>query len=153
MVRSCSQKCSITSVIIDSGTTDYLFSNRDLFSIYTEYKHKFEIGSGKKIAAHGYGNVDLRMSDLKGNSNTLTITNISWALDLSHNLLSSIPLAKKGVKVFLKKIGQPSESVVDEEVFGLAGIIKNQYVIRLTKNPKPATVNQVIATTIKIWRA
>ena len=31
----------VTSVIIDSGARDHFFSNRDLFSTYTEYKHKF----------------------------------------------------------------------------------------------------------------
>ena len=53
----------------------------------------------------------------------------------------------------MKKAGQPSEIVVDEEVFGLANIIKNQYIIRLAETPKPATVNQVIAPTIETWHA
>ena len=93
------------------------------------------------------------MSDLKGNTNTLTVTNVSWAPKLGHNLLSTIPLAKKGVEVFLRKAGQPSEIVVDDEVFGLADIIENQYVIRLAENPKPATVNRVTAPTIDTWHA
>ncbi len=67
----------ITSVIIDSGATDHFFSNRDLFSTYTEYEHLFEIRTGEKISAHSYGNVDLRMSDHQGNTNTLTVTNVS----------------------------------------------------------------------------
>ncbi len=108
----------ITSVIIESGATDHFFSNRDLFSIYTEYEHGFETGAGENIVAHGYGNVDLRMSDLKGNINTLTVTNVSWTPELGHNLLNTIPLARKGIEVFLRKAGQPSKIVVDEEVFG-----------------------------------
>ncbi len=131
----------ITSVIIDSGAKDNFFSNRDLFSLYTEYEYKFETRIGKKIVAYGYGNVNLRMSDLKSNINTLTVTNVSWAPELGHNLLSTIPLARKRVEVFLRKTCQHSEIVVDEEVFGLANIIKNQYVIRLAKTVKPATVN------------
>ncbi len=92
---------SVTSIIIDSGATDHFFCNRDLFSSYTEYHHEFETGTGKKIIAHGYGNVILRMCDISGNVNTLTVTNVSWAPELGHNLLSTIPLAKKGFEMFL----------------------------------------------------
>ncbi len=88
--------------------TDHFFSNRDLFSTYTEYEHEFETGVGEKILAHGYGNVDLGMSDFKVNINTLTLTNVSWAPELGHNLLSTIPLARKGIEVFLRKASQPS---------------------------------------------
>ena len=42
-----------------------------------EYKHEFEIGIDKKIAAHNYGNINLKMINLTGNSNTLTVTNMS----------------------------------------------------------------------------
>ena len=96
----------ITSVIIDSGATDHFFSNRDLFSTYTEYEHEFETGAGEKIVAHGYGNVNLRMSDLEGNINTLTVTHVSWAPELGQNLLSTIPSARLGIEVFLKKARQ-----------------------------------------------
>ncbi len=141
----------ITSVIIDSGTTDHFFSNWDLFSTYTENEHEFETGIGEKLVAHGYGKVELRMSDLKSNINTLTVTNVSLATELGNNLLSTIPWARKGVEVFLRKAGQPSEIIVDEEVFGLADIIENQYLIRLAETQKPATVNRVTAPTIEIW--
>lgn len=56
----------------------------------------------EKIATYGYGNVDLRLSDYKNNITILTITNISWALQLSYNLLNIMPLAKKSIKVFLR---------------------------------------------------
>ncbi len=49
------------------------------------------------------------------------------------------------------KAGQPSEIIVDEEVFGLANIIKNQYVIRLAETPKPGIDNRVTALTIETW--
>lgn len=32
----------VTSVIIDSGTTNHIFNNRDLFSIYRKYEHQFK---------------------------------------------------------------------------------------------------------------
>lgn len=55
--------------------------------------------------------------------------------------------------MFLKKVGQPSEIIADNRVFGLANIVENQYVIQLAENPKPATVNQIKTPTIKIWHA
>lgn len=54
---------------------------------------------------------------------------MSWTLELVYNLLSTIPLAKKVIEVFLRKDGQPSEMIVDNKEFGLTNIIKNQYVI------------------------
>ena len=119
-----------------------------------KYEYEFETGTEEKIAAHSYGNVDLRINDLKDNTNILTITNVSWASELGYNLLNTISLARKDVEVFLRKASQPSEIIVDEETFGLANIIKNQYVIRLKETPKPVTVNQVTAPTIKtchVW--
>ncbi len=74
---------------------------------------------------------------------------MSWAPELGHNLLITILSAKKSIEVFLRKAGQPSEIIVDEEVFGLADIIKNQYVIRLAETPKPGIDNRVIALTIE----
>ncbi len=96
-----------------------------MFFTYTEYKHQFATKIEEKISAHSYGNVDLRMSDHQGNINTLTITNVSWASKLGQNLLSTIPLARKSVEVCLRKAGQPSEIIVNEELFGLADIIEN----------------------------
>lgn len=114
-----------------------------------EYKHEFEIGIDKKIAAHNYGNINLKMINLTGNSNTLTVTNMSQTAELSHNLLSIIFLARKDVKIYLKKASQLLEIVIDKKIFDLANIIENQYIIRLIEIPKLAIVNQVIALIIK----
>ncbi len=63
---------------------------------------------------------------MSGNVNTLTITNVSWALELGYNLFSTIPLDKKGFEVFLKKLGCPSELYFKSEVVDLADITENQ---------------------------
>lgn len=124
MIRPRSQKFSIISIVIHFKTIDHFFSNQDLFSTYTEYEHKFKIGLGEKITALGYSNINLRMSNLKGNINTLTVINISWVPKLDHNLLNIIPLVWKGVEVLLRKAGQPSKNIINDKVFGLTNIIK-----------------------------
>lgn len=93
------------------------------------------------------------MTDFIDNINIMTVTNVNWALELSHNLLSIISLARKDIEVRLRKAGQLSEIVVNKEVFGLADIIENQYIIRLAETPKLITVNRVIALVIKTWHA
>ena len=65
------------------------------------------------------------MCDIGGNVNTLTVTNVTLALELGHNLLSTISLAKKSFEVFLRKLGRPSELYFEGEVVGLANIIEN----------------------------
>lgn len=51
----------------------------------------------------------------------------------------------------LKKVGQHSEIIVEEKIFGLANIIQNQYVIYWAQIPKLIAVNQVIVLTIETW--
>ena len=123
---------SVQKVIIDSGATDHFFSNRAYFSTYTEHHHEFQTGSGEVLAAHGYGDVDLRLAHPDGSEIIWTIKKVSWAPSLGHNLLSTIPLAKKGVEGFLRQIHVPSEISHQGELFGVADIIDNQYVIRTT---------------------
>ena len=94
------------------------------------------------------------MSDFKGIINILIIINIRWALELSHNLLHTIFLAKKDIKIFWRNIGQISKIVIDDEVFGLADIIENQYIIWLAEDLKPAIVKWVatlIIETLYAW--
>lgn len=96
-----------------------------MFSTYTKYKYKFKTGLKKKIIVHDYDNLKLKISDLKDNINTLTITNIKWKSKLGQNLLRIIFLAKKSVQMFLRKAGQPLEIVVDKEILSWANIIEN----------------------------
>lgn len=91
------------------------------------------------------------MSDLKDNTNILTVINVSWIPELSHNLLNTILLARKDIEMFFRKTDQPSEIIVNKEIFDLANIIKNQYVIRLKKISKPVIVNRVTTPIIKTW--
>ncbi len=144
---------SVTSVIIDSRVTDHFFCNWDLFSSYTEYQHEFETGSGQRIIAHRYGNVVLRICDVSGNVNALTVTNVSSAHELGHNHFSTILLAKKSFEVFLRKLDRPSELYFEGEVVGLADIIENQYFVRLAEDPESATINMVASSSIKTLHA
>lgn len=56
------------------------------------------------MVVQGYGNIKLKMNDLQDNTNILTVINVSWTPKLGHNLLSTIPLAKNSIEVFLRKI-------------------------------------------------
>ena len=99
---------------------------------------------------HGYGEVILQLQLLDGTANTFMVTNVRLATDLGHNLLSTILLAKKGIKLFLRKTGQPYEIFFEDEVVGLADMIDNQYVTRLAK-PLISKVNVVKNLTTEIW--
>ena len=76
---------------------------------------------------------------------------MSWAPELGHNLLNTIPLAQKGIEVFLRKAGQPLKIVDDEGIFGSTNMIGNQYVIRLAETSIPVIFNRVTTSTIKTW--
>lgn len=76
LIGSCPQN-PVIFIIIGSSTKYHFFSNRDLFTIYTEYDYQFEIRIGEKISAQSYGNIDLKITDHQSNTNILTVTNIS----------------------------------------------------------------------------
>ena len=122
-----------TSLIIDLTVTDHFSTNKDLIINNKEYQHVFETGLGVKVTAHDYGDVILQFQLLDKTVNTLTVSNVSWAFDLGHNLLSTIPLAKKEIEVFLKRTGRLSEIYFEDKVVGLVDMIDNQYIIRLAK--------------------
>ena len=139
---------SVQKVIIDSGATDHFFSNRAYFSTYKEHHHEFQTGSGEVLAAHGYGDVVLHLAHPDGLEVIWTIKKVSWAPSLGHNLLSTIPLAKKGVEVFLRQIQVPSEIRHHGELFGVADIIDNQYVVRTTGYFPNSTLDQEVINAV-----
>ena len=147
---------SVQKVIIDSGATDHFFSNRAYFSSYEEYHHEFQTGSGEVLTAYGYGDVILHLAHPDGSEVIWTIKKVSWAPSLGHNLLSTIPLAKKGVEVFLRQSQVPSEFHHQGELFGVADIIDNQYVIRTTgyfpnSILDQETINAITPISIQTW--
>ena len=89
---------SVQKIIIDSGATNHVFSNREYFSTYTEHHHEFQTGSAEILAANRYGDVVLRLAHSNGSEVIWTIKKVSWAPLLGHSLLSTIPLAKKGLR-------------------------------------------------------
>lgn len=144
-------KNSDTSIVHDSNGTDDFFNNRDLFTTYIEYEHQFKIKTGKKIPDYGYSNINSRISNHQDRTNTLTVINVSLVLELDYNLLNIISLTRKGIEIFLRKANHSSEIIVNEKIFRLVNIIKNQYVIELAEISKPTIVNQVITLTIQTW--
>ena len=129
-VTSEHHRSSVEKVIIDSGATDHFFANRAYFSTYEKYHHEFQTDSGEILIAHGYGNVVLRLAHLDGSEVIWTIKKVSWAPSLGHNLLSTIPLSKKRVEVFLRQHHISTEISHHGSFFGVADIIDNQYVVR-----------------------
>ena len=155
-VTSEHHESSVEKVIIDSGATDHFFANRAYFSTYEEYHHEFQTGSGEILTAHGYGDVVLRLAHPDGPEVIWTIKKVSWAPSLGHNLLSTIPLARKGVEVFLRQPHIPSEISHHGSLFGVADIIDNQYVVRTTGYFPNSTfdqgiINAVTPISIQTW--
>ena len=131
------QQSLTTSIIIDSGATDHFFTNKDLITNYREHRHVFGTGSEEKVTVHSYGDVILQLQSLDGTINTLTVSNVSWAPDLGHNLLITISLAKKEMEVFLRRTGRLPEIFFEDKVVGLADMIDNRYVICLARSSVP----------------
>lgn len=105
-----------------------------MFTTYTKYKYNFQIEIGEKFAIYGYSNIDLRLSNHKNNITIFIITNMSWILQFSQNLLSNLLLAKKSIEVFLKKVDQLFVMIADNKIFELADMIENQYIIQLVES-------------------
>ncbi len=123
-------KSSVQKIIINSDATNHFFQNRAYFSTYKEPQHIFQIVSWKVLAAYGYSDVILHLFHPDRLKAIWTIKKVSWFLLLDHNLLSTIPFAKKDVAIFFRQIQIPSKISNHKEPFGVTNIIDNQYVIR-----------------------
>ena len=112
-----------TKVVLDCRATDYFFCNQEVFTIFTEYYHKFQTGSGQIVPAYGYGDVVFNLVHHNKAINIFTIQKVSWAPALGHNLLSTISLALKEVEVHLKKSSKLSQIWYNGKLQGLVNII------------------------------
>lgn len=133
------QKSTTISVIIDWGAIDNFLTNKDWITNYRDHQHVFEIGSGEKVTTYDYRHVILQHQSLDGIINTLTVSNFGLASDLCHHFLSTIFLTKKGIKIFLRTSGGPSEIFFETRVVRLVDLFDNQYFILLSKSTVPNT--------------
>ena len=119
----------VWKIIVDSEVISHIFFNRNFIFDLKPISSYVETGSGKLLWCPGHSKVKI---DLKGpNSNIdVVMENIIWCPDLGHNLLSTIPLSRRGVEIFLRVDERPSEFWKDDNVFGYADIIDDQYVVR-----------------------
>lgn len=74
---------------------------------------------------------------------------MSWVPDFGYNLLSTIFLALKKVKMLLKKAGMPIQIYYDNKIHELTDIIDWQYVLQI----KPSEVTTHFANTMPIMNA
>lgn len=116
-------------IIIDSGATSHVFSNKSFIFDYEPIESCVETGSGELLKCPGRGKAKIDLEGPNGNIDAM-IKDVIWCPDLGHNLLSTLPLGRRGVEVFLRVDGRPSEFWKNDKVFGYADIIDNQYVVR-----------------------
>ena len=131
---------SIRALQITSFQTD--------FSPYKEHHYEFQTIPGEIPAAHGFAGVVLHLAHPNGLEVIWMIKKVSWAPSLGHNLLSTIPLAKKGIEVFLRQIQIPSEISHHGELFGVADIIDNQYIVCTTGYFPNSTLDQEVINAV-----
>lgn len=114
---------------MNSGVTDHFFINRKYFSTYKEYHHEFQTGFGEILIIYRYRDVVLRLAYPNNPKGTWTIKKVSWTLLLGHNLLNTIPLARKEVEGFFRQPHSPLEISHQGILFGMVDIVDNQYVV------------------------
>ena len=108
------------------------------------------------LVAYGYKNKIFSLAYPDSSKINWIIQKVSWAPSQRYNLLSIIPLAKKGVEVFFQQSQVPSEFHHLGKLFEIADIINNQYIIctigyfsNSTLNQK--TINAVTLISIQSW--
>ncbi len=103
------------------------------------------------LTANGYRNVMLSLAHPDGSEVTWTINKVSWAPSLGHNHLSTIPLDRKGVEVFLQQPHIPSDISHQGILFVVADIIDNQYVVCTTGYFLNSTSDQQILVELPLY--
>lgn len=86
----------------------------------------------------------MRLAHLNSSEVISTIKKVCWAFLLEHNFLSTIPVTKKRVEVFLQKFRVSLEIIHQGEFFEVANIIENKYVVCIIGYFSLGTLNQEI---------
>ncbi len=147
---------SVQRVIINSGATDHFFANFEYFSTYEKYHHEFQTRSGEILKVYRYGNVIFCLAHFDGSEVIWSIKKVSWASSLGQNLLTTIFLLKKSVKVFLRQFHMSLKISKHGELFGMADIVDDQYFVCTTsfspnKVSETSIINSMITISIQIW--
>lgn len=119
-------------MFIDSEATDRFFANYAYFSTYKKYYYEFQTSFGEILITHKYRDIILCLAHLDDSKIIWTIKKVNSTPLLKHNLLSNIFFAKKRVEVFLQQSYILSEISHHGNLFGIANIINNKYVVYIT---------------------
>lgn len=87
--------------IVDSGATSHMTPYREYFTSFQKLTepHLIYLGDGRKLEAHGQGNVQFT-----SNRKTGSLTSILWVPDIKENLFSVCRAIEQGVDVKLSSI-------------------------------------------------
>jgi len=115
--------------LIDSGATDHLTCDRELFTeLDKSYSYVIRVANGAKIAVEGIGTIVFN-----NHSGSKLVLNVLCVPQVSENLLSVPQLLKNGYKVLFEHKYCVVNEQNNKEVFKIK-MKKNRFYLDLTKN-------------------
>tara|TARA_R110002050_G_scaffold300579_1_gene470595 strand:+ start:18 stop:1280 length:1263 start_codon:yes stop_codon:yes gene_type:complete len=95
---------SVPTIIVDSGATIHMMSDRTIFSKYESgpplITNKVFTASGQSLPVTGHGSVAVQVPNLRtGVTHVLELTDVLHVPDLKENILSVSTLDKKGIEI------------------------------------------------------
>ncbi len=131
---------------VDSGCSNHMTYNKDLFSSYTPgYHSPVALGNNKTASVAGKGTVDIAIS-LQGKQTKCRLTNVLHVPELGYQLLSVLTFDKSGLATsFYSRLCRIER---DSTLLATATMNGNLYELD-TPLPSPAT--SLVAQTMKVW--
>ncbi len=114
--------------IADSSTIRHLIDNHELIRNYYDDYSEYQTGSGEVLPSYGKGTLLLPLDN-----GFWKFANVWYFPDFGFNLISTIQLGEKGLKMRLQTNDQPSQILHDREILGYADLIDSQYVLWVKK--------------------
>lgn len=136
--------------LMDSGATDHIVNQLDVFTKYTELNPPIRIGiakSGASVLATAKGCIEVTTN--KGVQGSLM--EVLYCPEVPHNLLSVRKIQQTGMTVIFTKSGV--EVRKDDEIILSGEIINNLYKIIFGLNKLNYQINNVTIKHYKLWHA
>ena len=100
-VSALTSKVNLNSFIIDSGATQHMCYNRDMFFNYSELENKLNVhvGNGSVLTAIGSGDLQIKLKLPTERLISCTLRNVLYVPGLAYNLISVSQVTRDGKQI------------------------------------------------------
>lgn len=134
----------------DSGATDHMSFQRELFTNFREFSSNechVKVGDGRKLNVMGIGDIDVQINNKQGT--TITIKDVLLAPDLDRNFLSVSRATEKGMRAVFEEGAKRVLFMKDSKI--IAEGVRDNRLYKMNIRPAEHSLNVASTETLELW--